>query len=147
VRYADIWKSGAKNMLHFVAADLNMGAGFAKQVVAKCGRPQYEGVPVLGDVILQSAGPFNIMHCVTKVRSSTPGNATYATYIKSARDAVTTCAEQGYSQIFVPYLPGCGLDRMPGSVMEEMFERIGREHGVEFVACKLPPTQGINHDN
>lgn len=92
-------------LVQCVGADLRLGAGLAKKLVAKFGRPREQSAPVGTVVYQKTTGGMVIASMVTKPLSSQPGNHDELGYLRALRSCLRQVLRSynGYD-VVAPYL-------------------------------------------
>ncbi len=131
------------NWAHSISADCTMGAGIAKQVVARCGGTQFRQAVALqkkavGDVAVIIRGSHYVYNLVTKERYD--DKPTLAT-VEAALIALRKHArENGVSTVAMPRI-GCGLDKLAWSDVEPLIEKVFAGSGMKIIVCSIPSSK------
>lgn len=124
-------------LCHCVGQDLALGAGFAKALAGKYGKPMTKDPP-LGCVIWQPverllSKPMWIAHMVVKPRSSELYSADkYIPNLEACLRVVMGDKVRGHT-INMPNLIGCGLDRMKPSVVIQLIADLAQQGNTHVV--------------
>lgn len=130
---------------HCVGVDATMGKGFAHQIaktfpgVKRAVRKEPD--PAVGIVVPVTYGPYTIMNAMTKPKSSVPAVYSFKTELEAVDTLYDTLIESchyvksnGGDVLFIPWLVGCGLDRLPSDQVEAAVDAAAHLSGVRIIA-------------
>lgn len=131
-------------LCHCVGGDLTMGRGFAKMLKEYYGRPNLDGRPLPlkgGTNIRQNISEkFDIVHMVVKPKSGQPGSE-YGRrfYMQNLRTCLSKLASlvPKERQLALPYLVGCGLDKMYENDVLALLSEIGVAYNRNWVLIRF----------